>query len=302
LDSVWVGRLLREGKPLLVNEQSSELYTYLRDHNLTALLVVPLHADSTVIGVLAVVNKPGGFSEEDVRIISLFADQAAIAIEHARLQQQGEQAAVTEERQRVARELHDSVTQSLYSVTLYAEAAAMALVAGKQDVASDHLRHLRDTAQEAMREMRMLIFELHPPILEKVGLAAALRNRLSAVEARAGLETNLRVDGEGRLPLWVEEDLYWIAQEALNNVVKHARARSVTVHLMLSQENACLQVQDDGVGFDPATTDTQGGIGLRSMRERAAKVGGRTRVRSSPGQGTLVEVEIANPGELAAAG
>jgi signal transduction histidine kinase len=301
LDSAWVQRLLREGKPILVNEKSSELYAYLRDPNLTALLAVPLRVDSVVIGVLAVVNKPGGFAEEDVRIISLFADSTAIAIEHARLQQQAEQAAVTEERQRLARELHDSVTQSLYSVTLYAEAAAMALGAGKHEVATDHLRELRETAQDAMRDMRLLIFELHPPILEKVGLAAALRNRLSAVEARAGLETSLRVDGEGRLPLWVEKDIYWIAQEALNNVVKHARARSVTVHLNLSMENAYLHVEDDGVGFDLATIETQGGVGMRSMRERAARVGGRTRVTSSPGHGTLIEVEMANPGELAAA-
>ena len=106
--------------------------------------------------------------------MSVFANQAAMAIEHARLQQQAEQLAVLAERQRLARELHDSVTQSLYSVTLYANAAALALAAGKLDVTAGYLQELQETAQEGMRDMRLLIFQLHPPVLETEGLVAAL--------------------------------------------------------------------------------------------------------------------------------
>ena len=204
-----------------------------------------------MIGVLDVVNKPGGFTEEDVRVMSIFANQAAMAIEHARLQKQAEQLAVLQERERLARELHDSVTQSLYSVNLYANAAALALTAGKQETATGYLQELQDTAQEGMRDMRLLIFQLHPPELETEGLAAVLQARLAAVEARAGLQTDFRVEGERRLPIAVEGELYWIAQEALNNVLKHAQAQHVTVRLHFTDASICLEVRDDGVGFDP---------------------------------------------------
>src|SRR5690606_19192045 len=123
-----------------------------------------------------------------------------------------------EERQRLARELHDSVTQSLYSVTLYANAAALALAAGKGEAAAGYLAELQETAQEGMRDMRLLIFQLHPPVLEAEGLVAALQTRLAAVEERAGLQIQFRVEGERRLPIAIEEDLFWIAQEALSNV------------------------------------------------------------------------------------
>ena len=198
---------------------------------------MPLHANGNVIGVLEVVDKPGGFVKDDVRIVSLFANQAAINIEHARLNQQAGQLAVLEERQRLARELHDSVVQSLYSMTLYADAAALALAAGKQDVTVNHLQELRDTARNAMHDMRLLIFELHPPALEQEGLVTALQVRLAAVEARAGLQTELTVEGERRLPIVIEQELYRIAQEALNNVMKHARAQHVTIRLQFTDRD-----------------------------------------------------------------
>jgi len=200
---------------------------------------------------------------------------------------------VVEERQRLGRELHDSVTQALYSVTLYAQAAHMAMSAGKQDEAMENLEELRNMARDAMVDMRMLVFELHPPRLEQEGLAAALQARLGSVETRAGLQTEIHVQGEERrLPLSVEEELYWIAQEALNNVVKHAQAKKVTVHLRFDEKDVCLEVRDDGVGFDPAKARHGGGLGLRSMEERAARVGGKLTVKSRPEEGTYVRVEV----------
>ncbi len=255
---------------------------------------MPLHVNGGVIGVLDVVNKAGGFSEEDVPIMSVFANQAAMAIEHARLQQQAEELAVLAERQRLARELHDSVTQSLYSVTLYANAAALALAAGKADVTAGYLAELQETAREGMRDMRLLIFQLHPPVLETEGLVSALQTRLAAVEGRAGLQTEFRVEGERRLPIAIEEDLYWIAQEALNNVRKHAAAQHVVVHLQFAASTVVLEVTDDGVGFDPQAVraEGRGGGGLRSIAERAARVGGRLTHESQPGEGTRLRVEV----------
>ncbi|MBN1886525.1 MAG: ATP-binding protein, partial [Thermoflexales bacterium] len=141
-------------------------------------------------------------------------------------------------------------------------------------------------------DMRLLIFELHPPVLEQEGLVTALRVRLAAVEARAGLQTELEVEGERRLPIGIEQELYRIAQEALNNVMKHAKARHVTIRLQFTDTTVCLQVRDDGLGFDPLTARDSGGMGLHGFEARAAKVGGRVTVDSSPEQGTTVRVEI----------
>ena len=273
MDGSLAGLVVRRGEPVLLNDPApagqAQIYQWPAD--LIALLAVPLHGNGGVIGVLDVVNKPGGFTEEDVRLMSVFANQAAMAIEHARLQRQAEQVAVLQERERLARELHDSVTQSLYSVNLYANAAVLALSAGKQEATTDYLQELQETAQEGMRDMRLLIFQLHPPELEAEGLVAVLQARLAAVEARAGLQTDFRVEGERRLPIAIEEDLYWIAQESLNNVLKHAHARHVDVRLHFTDASICLEVCDDGVGFDALADEPEGrgGVGLRSITERA---------------------------------
>ena len=295
VDGSVAGQVVRRGEPVLLNDpgsfQHAILYQWPAD--LTALLTVPLHAGSGVIGVLDVVNKAGGFTEGDVPVMQVFATQAALAIEHTRLQQQAEQLAVLGERQRLARELHDSVTQSLYSVALYSNAAALALAAGRHDATAGYLQELQQTAQEGLRDMRLLIFQLHPPILESEGLVAALQARLAAVEGRAGLETEFHVEGDRRLPIAIENELYWIAQEALNNVRRHAAARLVRVHLRYAAATVILEVIDDGVGFDPETIPVAGRGGLRTMMERTASIRGVLTYESAPGEGTRVKVEVA---------
>jgi signal transduction histidine kinase len=288
------GEVVRQGEPVVLNDpapfERGQLYQWPTD--LSALLAVPLHANGGVIGVLDVVNKAGGFTDEDVPVMSVFANQAAMAIEHARLQKQAEALAVLGERQRLARELHDSVTQSLYGVTLYADAAALALAAGKHDAVAGYLRELQETAQEGMRDMRLLIFQLHPPVLESEGLVAALQLRMAAVEGRADLHPEFRVEGERRLPIAIENELYWIAQEALNNVRKHAAAGHVIVHLNFTATTVTLEVEDDGVGFDPQGVPAERRGGLRTIAERAAHLGGDVAFDSAPGRGTRVRVEV----------
>jgi signal transduction histidine kinase len=276
---------------LLINDPDDLSDTSHPIPELESLLVIPLRLKESIVGALDVTNKPKGFTEEDVRILSLFADGAAIAIESARLHKQAEQLAVVEERQRLARELHDSVTQALYSVTLYAEATRMAMAAGKQDVVAENLGKLRQMAREAMIDMRTLIFELHPPVLEEEGLAAALQARLACVEARAGLEAEIRIEQEIQLPLPIERELFWIAVEALNNVVKHAKAQQVEIRCHLDDSQVCLEIEDDGVGFDPTTADQSGGLGLRGMAERVQRIQGKLQIMSAPGQGTKVSVK-----------
>jgi signal transduction histidine kinase len=257
---------------------------------------VPLIVKGTAIGVLTLsYSEPDRYSPRDAALVRAFADQVAVAIENARLHAQAERLAVVEERQRLARELHDSVTQALYSVNLYAEAARRAIEFGKQEAALKNLEQARNMAREAVVDMRLLIFELRPPVLEEEGLAAALQARLDSVETRAGLQTAMQVEGERRLPPVVEEELFWIAQEALNNVVKHAQARGVTVRLELGDEEVRLEVRDDGVGFELTEAERSGGVGLRSLQERAARIAGELVIESAPGEGTSVKVRARVP-------
>lgn len=253
---------------------------------------VALLAKGRVVGAFNLgTRKAREVTADERRLLAAVGQQVAVAVENARLYEQAEKSAALAERSRLARELHDSVTQSLYSVTMYAEAAALALTAGKQATATAHLHELRDTAQEALREMRLLIFELRPLALEQQGLAAALRARLDAVEGRGGMKTELHVEGAEELALSVQQELYHIAQEALNNVIKHARAQRVRVSLIFSERSTCLEVSDDGVGFRPGNAPG-GGLGLAGMKERAERIGGRLSIDSEVGRGTSVRLEV----------
>jgi len=286
------GLSMEHRKPFLANGPSSQIQAYHRNPDLHSILVVPLFAEETSIGVIDVVNKPGGFTEDDTRVMGLFADQAAIAIENARLHQQAEQLAVVKERERIARDLHDSVTQTLYSLSLYVDATQKALKGDKTDKAQKHVHELRKLAREAMLDMRLLIFELHPPILQKEGLAVALRTRLEAVESRSGIRTEYQVVNERRLPLAIEAELYHIAQEALTNVVRHSQADRVNVTLYYGMNRFKMKVQDDGVGFDVEKVDDGGGMGIRGIKERVQRMNGRLYVESTPQKGTIIVVTV----------
>jgi len=286
------GLVVQQGKPVLVNDPIKQVHAYHRNPNLQSLLVIPLYMDDVSIGVIDVVNKPGGFTNDDMRIMSLFADQAAIAIENIRLHKQSEQLAVVNERQRLARDLHDSVTQTIYSLSLYADATQKALQGNKVDKALDHLDELRKMVREAMLDMRLLIFELHPPILQKEGLATAIKIRLESVEARSGIRTEFNVVDEIGLPVETETELYRIAQEALTNVVKHAKANHVNVSMQYFQDIFKLKVQDNGIGFDSEEASKGGGLGLRGIQERVQRMNGSISVISTPKIGTTLEVTI----------
>jgi signal transduction histidine kinase len=256
-----------------------------------SLMWVPLVVKGRIIGVLSMARStPHAFTPREAELALAIARQAAVAIENARLHERDRAAAVLEERQRLSRELHDSVTQELYGVTLYAEAASRQLAAGNVETAREALREVRAAAGEALGEMRLLLLELRPALLEEGGLGAALRTRLSAVEARSGLATEVRLDDGLRLPAAVEQGMFRIAQEALNNVLKHARASRVVIALEADGGRARLTVADDGSGFE--TGESSGGLGLVGMRERAEALGATFGVESAPGAGTRITVEV----------
>ena len=202
--------------------------------------------------------------------------------------------AALEERQRLARELHDSLTQSLYSTTLLAEAGRRVAAAGQAARAEHYLARLGETTQQALKEVRLLVYQLRPSALAQAGRVGALEQRLDAVERRAGVEARVLVEGTIALPPPVEEELYRIAQEALNNALKHAGATTVTAGLRADGERVELSVTDDGRGFAlDAGAGGRGGLGLVGMRERAERLGGTLTLRSVPGRGTTVRVTVA---------
>lgn len=287
------GLAIRQKRPMLTNDLSNNSHAFVARAEMQSLLVYPLIVKDVVIGSLNAINKAEGFNDDDMRILGLLADQAAIAIENARLHEQAAESAVLAERHRLARELHDSVTQSIYSVILFADATRRALQVEKTAVATDHLGELRQMADGALADMRLLLYELHPPELAEEGLVSILHNRLNAVESRVGLQTNLNVSGEIELPLALESELYKIAQEALHNVIKHAYASNVTVQIDSTEEQFCLTIQDDGVGFVPeALQQNNSGLGLRSIRERVQKIAGELVIQSVPGEGTDLQVTV----------
>jgi len=200
--------------------------------------------------------------------------------------------ATTEERNRLARELHDSVTQSLYSLTLLSAGWRRLASKGKLENVENSFAEIVEIAQQALKEMRLLIFELRPPVLEAEGFLGALHHRLNAVEKRAGVEARLIAGEIVDLPTEIEEALYAIAIEALNNALKHAAARSITLQFHSDDKSVALEVVDDGKGFDPETQEHRWGMGLENIRQRAAQIGGSLEITTSPGEGTRLRIEV----------
>jgi signal transduction histidine kinase len=217
-------------------------------------------------------------------------------MENARLYRRAQEAAVLEERSRLARDLHDSISQQLFSMTLTAQ-AARAQVEKNPPRAINQLERLQETAAAALAEMRALIFQLRPPGLSEQGLITTLQQHVASLDRRHGLDVTLTVEGEERYANGVEQALYRIAQEALNNVLKHAGDCQVQVHLQLAPERVYLQIGDNGRGFSPSTESGQGRhLGLISMGERASEIGGRLELHSTPGGGTTITVIVPRTG------
>jgi signal transduction histidine kinase len=231
-------------------------------------------------------------SLEEVNMLGIFSTDIAQLIEDARLFEQAKLLVAAEERNRLARELHDSVAQTLYSTSLFINATRLALQGGKNEVVDEYLEELTKLSKEAMSDMRLLIFELRPPILEESGLVTALKSRLESVEAKAGFQADFETQGVLALSPDQEGEMYRIAQEALNNIIKHAEANRVTIRLAREANCIRLTIEDDGIGFDPLAVEHGGGQGFRNMQERAANIGGTCTFHSVPGQGTKIMIEV----------
>jgi signal transduction histidine kinase len=252
-------------------------------------MVLPLIASGSLIGLLAVRATPGktAYSPAEIELAQTVAGLLAGAIDNARLFRQSLAASVEAERRRLARELHDSVTQSLYSLNLLAAGWGTLIARGRAGDVQSWFGQVEAIALQALKEMRLLIHQLRPPELDQLGFVGALRERLDAVEGRAQMRTRLSTIGlvDAIDPLHTPQ-LFGAAQEALNNVLRHSGATEITVEVQVEAEQVQVTISDNGCGFDPGAHSA--GIGLQTMRERIEQIGGTLTLSSTPGSGTTI--------------
>jgi len=288
------GWVYRNGEPLLANDVSKEpRYLFAEERPDTrSELVVPIKIGTETLGVLDIESVDiDAFDEIDLFTAQTLADQLAIAIENARLYQETRDMAVLEERNRMAREIHDTLAQGFTGIVLQLEAAEQVI---DEDVAraQEHLDRARSLARESLNEARHSVWALRPQALEQLPLVDTLRQETEKFVQDSGVKVNLNISGERQaLPPDVESTLLRICQESLNNVRKHARASEAEVNLAFEKEVVKLTIHDNGTGFD-TEVPTEGTFGLIGMRERARLLRGTLAVHSEHGQGTRIEVMI----------
>ncbi|MFI0486803.1 GAF domain-containing sensor histidine kinase [Actinomadura sp. 9N215] len=257
-------------------------------------LGVPIRDGQEVIGIIFLANKkrPGGFTDDDEELLTLFAAHAAIAMTNARLYEHNRELTVVAERNRMARELHDAVAQKLFSLRLTARTASA--LAERDPVRTvQELEQVERLAAEALAELRAVIFELRPADLTD-GLVSSLRKHVEVLDRAHEATVRIAADEAVVLPEDQEAVAFRITQEALYNALRHAGARIVEVRLGTRDGQAVLEVADDGSGFDASDTaaEQQNGLGLASMRDRAYSIGGELTIDAAPGHGTTVRLEV----------
>lgn len=286
----WFGGL---NEPIIeTNLSQSELLPLsLRPDGFEVFLGAQLRARGRALGLLSCyrqIDRP--FSLNTTSLAVALAEQLGIIIENYRLRQQAEQGAIIGERQRLARDLHDAITQSLYGVTLFARSSADALEAADFQKMAEMQHEVERNALYALKEMRLLLHQLQPLALEQGGLLQAIESRLNQVERRLGIQATLAFGDGLTLRPRAKETVYRIITEALNNSLKHANANEVSVSLQADQGLVRLEVKDNGCGFDPAAPTS--GMGITNMKERTQLLQGDLTLTSTPGQGTILRINL----------
>lgn len=300
----WVGQEIWQRQPLVIPDLASRVISsglgqpglgqVTTSHR--ALLGIPLFVgDDLYGGLLMLYRQESTFSEEDLELGFTFADQAALAIANERLREQAEQTAVASERNRLARDLHDAVTQTLFSASLIAEALPV-IWASSPEEGQQLLDELRLLTRGALAEMRTLLLELRPAALEEASLSDLLQQLAEAVTGRTGIPVRVVIDSPCSLPTGVRIALFRITQESLNNVVKHARATAVELGLRGCNDGqgVILSIEDNGRGFDPIHVSGDH-FGLDIIRERSQAIGATLTIESQADRGTRITVVYVQP-------
>jgi signal transduction histidine kinase len=287
-----------EGKSRLITDLQAlplpdSVHEFARANNLLAGLIVPLMARGDFLGCLILAKDTSSsiFDKDEIALAETIATDIAAAIENDHLTEQARLAAVDAERRRLARELHDSVTQSIYSLTLLSSGWESMSRQGTLVDPADAFHRLGAVGQQALKEMRLLLHQLRPSVLKEEGLVNAIQHRLDSVERRTNIDTQLIVQGDFRdLPQQIEDELFNIAQEALNNSLRHAMAESVIVRIEHHLGKIILSVEDDGIGFNSSAKHV--GMGLKNMQERANSIAGELTIRSEEQHGSRVTISV----------
>jgi len=288
-------KILKQHQPFIISEMStnSRLAEIAQVCERDVFIGVPILSGKTAWGVLVICGDQTLLENpEEIKMLEIIARQIGAAIENSYLREQSEQLSIIEERNRIARELHDSVTQSLYSLTLFSETARRMMDADDPAETRRYLGEIADASQQALKEMRLLVYKLRPGGMLENGVVASIEQRLRAVEARSGIHYDLQVDQSLSLHPNLEKTIYAVTVEALNNSIKHAQADHVRVILARDGPHICLEICDNGVGFDVGQARQTGGLGLVSIQERVAELQGEIQIDSAPGSGTTIRVRF----------
>lgn len=287
--------LLKNPRPMLLMdiEAGPSGSRALRKEGFLSYVMIPIRSRERFLGILLLFHKNICFlNYDEISLLSILTDQLGVTVENIRLRQLSERTAVLAERQRLSKDLHDSVTQALYSQTLFSEAGHDLLRKGDNQRLDQVLTTIGTNAYQALKEMRMLLYELGSPTLEEVGLVSALQSRFDSIERRVGIEASIHVKGKLNIPKASERELYFICNEALNNALKYARATQVCINIFMHRTMIELIIIDNGTGFDLEAVKLNGRMGVVNMKKRTESLGGQLDIISNPQKGTSIHVFI----------
>jgi ligand-binding sensor domain-containing protein/signal transduction histidine kinase len=292
-----IAKIARSRQPVMVNDLAAdpkpddiapEIRAAMLSEGVSSFLHLPIAIDNAVIGVLMVgFTGPGDVNDDTVRLFCSLVQRAALSVENALLFEQTKQLAILEERNRLARDLHDSAKQKAFAA-LAQMGAVNQMLDDHQPAVKNHLEEAENLVYEVIQELTFLIQEIHPSALKDKGLASMLREYVFQWESRNDAQVNLRIENERRLPLEVEQAFYRIIQEALANITRHSEATRVEITLIYGDRNVEAEVADNGCGFDIRRKPA--GLGLRSICERIESIHGYCQIDSAPGKGTRLQV------------
>ncbi len=286
--------MVENKRPLVIEEVSKEprLVEITKKYPELSIIAFPLLANDRLLGVWMLARETApGFNPDEILRLNVIAEELA---SYLFKDQQNKINIALEERQRVGRDLHDSITQELSSMVIQTQAVKIGMDTGAVNDIKDAIEKISESARLALREMRLFLYELDPPNLESAGLVSALYQRIESVEKRSGVQIRLVTDDDISLPIEKETAIYYIAQEALNNILKHAHAKSVQMKIKQKKQSVVFEISDDGCGFNPVEIG-QGGRGLVNMRTRAEQIGAKIKITSSPEKGTKISLTVSPP-------
>jgi PAS domain S-box-containing protein len=295
------GRVLEQGSTLIVRDMLGDPDTVPSAKRLLrnrVYLGTPMKAKGKTIGVLVLIGQPDrNFNHEEISLLASIAQQISVAIENARLHEQAEILAITEERQRIAREIHDTLAQGFTGINIQLDAVESALELGKQELAQERLSRARRLAEQSLSEARRSVWALRSKTLENKNFCDALRDSIRGLASGSGLDISIDVqDDLPHVPIELQTDLLRVTQEAVMNVIKHAEASHLDIKFQCNQENIVLQIEDNGRGFvmfDGYMTQRDwSGFGFTAMRERIDRHGGKLDINSTPNRGTSVTIHL----------